>query len=65
MDSGEIACTHPFGELTVHQLEQAHDAADSGPMDLKTAAVIMLILLTGYFFHVGVVHGVGVWFGGC
>jgi len=33
-------------------------------MDLKTAAVIMLILLPVCFFPVGVVHGVGGWFGG-
>jgi hypothetical protein len=60
----------------------------TGPMDLKTAASIMMILLLGYsawltsivfcasngmrplliagatFFPVGVVHGVGLWFGG-
>ena len=37
---------------------------DSGPTNLKTAAVNILILLTGCFVHVGVVHGVGVSFGG-
>jgi hypothetical protein len=59
-----------------------------GPMDVKTAAGLVLIMLLGYsawltsivfcatnglrplliagatFFPVGVVHGVGVWFGG-
>ena len=61
---------------------------ESRPMDVKTAAGIMLILLAGYsawltsivfcasngmrplliagaaFFPVGIVHGIGVWFGG-
>jgi hypothetical protein len=61
---------------------------ETGPMDLKTAASIMMILLLGYsawltsivfcasngmrplliagatFFPVGVVHGLGLWFGG-
>jgi hypothetical protein len=60
----------------------------AGPMDVKTAGGIMLILSFGYsawltsivfcasnghrplmiagaaFFPVGVIHGIGIWFGG-
>jgi hypothetical protein len=61
---------------------------DSGPMDLTTAAAIVIVLAVAYsawltsivfcasngnrplmiagaaFFPVGIVHGVGIWFGG-